>query len=116
MKSIVKPIALSTVLAFSFGIAFSQSKSTKAKTDAEIKQEIIKDSIAKYKGNCPCPYNVDRAGHSCGRRSAYSRPGGASPLCYDKDVTQKMVDDYRKRTKQYQFQGLSDQRTCTNWE
>jgi len=87
------------VVAVALGVAFGQTKSTKAKTDAEIKQEIIKESITKYKGNCPCPYNVDCAGHSCGRRSAYSRPGGASPLCYDKDVTQKMVDDNRKRAK-----------------
>lgn len=70
------------------------------KTDAEIKQAIIKESIASYKGNCPCPYSVDRAGRMCGRRSAYSKPGGASPLCYEKDVSQKMVDDYRRRTKQ----------------
>jgi len=98
MKSAVKQIALPIVLALSFGIAFGQWKSTKSKTDAEIKQEITKESIAKYKGNCPCPYSVDRAGHSCGRRSAYSRPAGASPLRYDKDVTQKMVGDYRKRT------------------
>jgi hypothetical protein len=68
------------------------------KTDAEIKQLLIKESIAAYKGSCPCPYNTDKAGKSCGARSAYSKPGGASPLCYENDVTQKMVDDYRKKT------------------
>jgi hypothetical protein len=87
------------VLVLALGIVAGQTKQT-AKTDAEIKQEIIKQSIASYKGNCPCPYNVDRAGRMCGRRSAYSRPGGASPICYEKDVTQKMVEDYRNRTKQ----------------
>jgi hypothetical protein len=65
------------------------------KTDADIKQQIITQSIASYSGSCPCPYNADRAGRRCGRRSAYSRPRGASPLCYAEDVTQKMVDDYR---------------------
>jgi hypothetical protein len=88
-----------TVLVLALGIAAGQTKKA-AKTDAEIKQEVIKQSIASYKGSCPCPYNVDRAGGMCGRRSAYSKPGGASPLCYEKDVTQKMVDDYRKGTKQ----------------
>jgi hypothetical protein len=58
----------------------------------------ISASIAAYKGNCPCPYNVDRRGHRCGARSAYSRPGGAMPLCYERDVTQQMVDDYRRRS------------------
>jgi hypothetical protein len=65
------------------------------KSDAEIKQQIVRESIASYSGSCPCPYNTDRAGRSCGRRSAYSRPGGASPACYAEDVTTKMVDDYR---------------------
>lgn len=78
--------------------AWGQQSKKLEKTDAEIRQEIIKESIASYRGNCPCPHNVDRAGRRCGARSAYSRPGGASPICYDKDVTQKMVDDYRKPT------------------
>ena len=77
--------------------ASAQTAKTK-KTDAQIKQEIITASIAAYRGNCPCPYNRDRAGKSCGARSAYSRPGGAAPLCYERDVTQKTVDDYRKKT------------------
>lgn len=77
-------------------IANAQSKKP-AKTDAEIRQTIISASIAAYLGNCPCPYNTDRAGRRCGRRSAYNRPGGAAPLCYPDDVTQTMVDDYRKK-------------------
>lgn len=77
----------------------AQTQRGVAKTDAAIKQEVIKQSIGKYSGSCPCPYNADRAGRSCGARSAYSRPGGAAPLCYETDVTQKMVEDYRKRTK-----------------
>lgn len=48
-------------------------------------QAEIRRSIANYKGSCPCPYSVDRAGRKCGRRSAYSRPGGAQPLCYPSD-------------------------------
>jgi hypothetical protein len=31
---------------------------------------------ANYPGNCPTDYNIDAAGHSCGHRSAMSRPGG----------------------------------------
>jgi hypothetical protein len=69
------------------------------KTDSEIKREIINRSIADYPGNCPCPYNTDRAGRQCGRRSAYSRPGGASPICYAEDVTVQMVNEYRAASK-----------------
>lgn len=64
-------------------------------TDAQVKQQIIKDSIANYPGNCPCPYNTDRAGRSCGKRSAYSRPGGYTPQCYPKDVTKAMVAEWK---------------------
>src|SRR5262245_4648626 len=96
MSAAMKPTIRFFVLAFALVTAFGQS--TKAqKSDADIKQAIIRASIASYRGNCPCPYNTDRAGRRCGGRSAYSRPGGASPICYEKDVTQKMVDDYRQR-------------------
>ena len=75
------------------------SKQAKGKTDAEIAQEIIALSIASYSGSCPCPYNTDRGGRRCGGRSAYSRKGGASPLCYESDVTPPMIKEHRQRTK-----------------
>ncbi len=87
------------LVAVSFGTAWSQGTKKPRQSDDQIRQEIIRASIAAYPGNCPCPYNADRAGRRCGRRSAYSRPGGAAPLCYPSDVTQKMVDDYRKKQK-----------------
>jgi hypothetical protein len=86
------------ILAVALIAAWGQQSKKVEKSDAEIRQGIIEQSIASYRVTCPCPYNVDRAGRRCGARSAYSRPGGASPICYEKDVTQKMVDDYRKRT------------------
>lgn len=64
-------------------------------TDAQVRQAIIQDSLGSYPGNCPCPHNVDRRGHSCGRRSAYSRPGGYEPICYEGDVTPAMIRQYR---------------------
>ena len=39
-------------------------------------------SNSYYDGNCPCPYSLDVDGNICGERSAYSRSGGASPICY----------------------------------
>lgn len=56
---------------------------------------LIADSLASYRGNCPCPYNTDSAGRSCGRRSAYSRPGGRSPLCYRSDVSTAQIERFR---------------------
>lgn len=65
-------------------------------SDDEIRQILIQRSIASYSGNCPCPYNRASNGSRCGKRSAYSRPGGASPLCYPGDVTDAMVERYRQ--------------------
>jgi hypothetical protein len=64
-------------------------------TNTQIKQAVIQESLASYPGTCPCPYNVDRRGHSCGRRSAFSRPGGYAPVCYATQVTPAMVAEYR---------------------
>lgn len=66
-------------------------------TDAQIRQRLIRQSIASYPGSCPCPYSVDRAGRRCGGRSAYSRPGGYAPLCYPSDVTAEDIRRARGR-------------------
>jgi hypothetical protein len=60
-------------------------------TDTEIRQQLVAELLRNYDGNCPCPYNVDRAGRQCGVRSAYSRPGGRSPMCYVHEVPDEMV-------------------------
>jgi len=65
-------------------------------TDQEVKNAIIQESIANYSGNCPCPYSSMRNGNQCGSRSAYSKPGGASPVCYQNNVTQGMIRTYRR--------------------
>lgn len=69
-------------------------------SDAQIRKVLIAESRAEYSGNCPCPYDTDKAGRRCGKRSAYSRPGGAAPLCYDHDVTPEMIQAYRDRVAQ----------------
>jgi hypothetical protein len=68
-----------------------------AQTDAQMRQRLIRESIASYSGSCPCPYNVDRGGRRCGGRSAYSRPGGYAPLCFASDVTPAMIRAARGR-------------------
>ena len=79
-------------------LAFASHAGAKTSlSDAEIVQQMIRDSIASYPGNCPCPYNSTRNGSACGRRSAYSKPGGYSPICYPSDVSADMIENYRKR-------------------
>lgn len=36
-----------------------------------------------YTGRCDCPYDLMKNGRACGGRSAYSKPGGRKPRCYD---------------------------------
>jgi len=77
-------------------LALSTSAQAKAPlSDAAIKQAIIKESIASYPETCACPYNSARNGSSCGGRSAWSRGGGYSPMCYPKDVSKADVAAYR---------------------
>lgn len=65
-------------------------------SDEDIRQRIIQQSISRYSGSCPCPYNRARNGSRCGKRSAYSRPGGASPLCFPGDVSGEMILRFRQ--------------------
>lgn len=68
-----------------------------APSNDEIKQQMIEESIAAYDGNCPCPYNTMRNGRSCGKRSAWSRPGGESPLCYKNDISDEEAAAWRQQ-------------------
>ena len=65
-------------------------------TDDQIAEKVIQESIAAYKGVCPCPYSPDSRGKPCGRRSAYSRPGGLKPKCFREDVTPADIENYRR--------------------
>lgn len=67
--------------------------------DARDRRAMIAESLRGYSGICPCPYNTDSAGRSCGQRSAYSRPGGESPLCYPADITDAMLAIWRSRQR-----------------
>jgi hypothetical protein len=69
--------------------------SRSAVSSSAIKDKIIEESIDSYPGNCPCPYNTDRAGRRCGRRSAYSREGGYGPKCYPGDVSSEDIAVFR---------------------
>lgn len=72
-----------------------ESKKAEQLTDAQVKSILIGDSIAAYDGNCPCPYSRASNGSRCGKRSAWSRRGGAQPLCYPTEISPEMVRAYR---------------------
>jgi hypothetical protein len=68
-------------------------------TDAQIRERIIEDSMRGYPGNCPCPQNRDRTGRQCGARSAWSKPGGYTPICFPDEISDEKVREYRERLR-----------------
>lgn len=90
LKKIIKKVAGCLLIGMLYlPIAMAQS-------DAVIIEKMIRESKARYAGRCACPDDLAKNGSRCGKRSAYSKPGGARPLCYAKDVSQEMITAYRK--------------------
>lgn len=89
----LKKITLISLTSILFLLPVSEAKRL---SDTDIRNLLIKESIESYSGSCPCPYNTTRNGSSCGKRSAYSKPGGESPLCFPNDVTEQMIKNYRQ--------------------
>ena len=65
------------------------------RSDAQIRQTMIDDSIKAYQGACPLPYSVDR-GNKCAEHSAYRTLGGVRPKCFPSDISDKQVADKRR--------------------
>lgn len=78
----------------------TKQKAEAALTAAAIAALIVTASRQAYYSTgkpCACPDDRMRNGRSCGNKSAYSRPGGAQPLCSAQDVTPAMIQAYRSR-------------------
>lgn len=82
-------------------------------SDAEIRDLLVQDSIARYTGSCACPYHrkwneklfqFPNIFHKyptvrCGTDSEYIRPGGPTVFCYGSDVPAELVEDYREHLR-----------------
>ena len=86
-------------------LLFSMTILASARTlsDSDVASAIIAECDAIYHAHrpCACPDDPMRNGRTYGRRSAYNRPGGASPRCYVKDVSAKDITDYRAGKKDF---------------
>lgn len=51
---------------------------------------------AYSRGSCPCPFDIDKRGYKCGKRSSFCRQGGDEPMCGAKngDQVKKMFSIY----------------------
>ena len=65
--------------------------------DAALREAMVAESIAQYRGSCACPESTMRGGRRCGANSAWSKGGGQRPLCYAAEVTPQMLASYKAR-------------------
>jgi len=82
-----------TVLA-AHTLASCAQATAKEITDAECASIIVqasRDAYYRTGRRCACPEDLATNGR-CGMRSAYSKPGGASPYCYPADVPKAEID------------------------
>ena len=87
-------VALVVLLISSSTASSKQSRNNTSTSLDQIKQMMIQQSIRSYPGNCPCPYNRASNGSRCGKRSAYSKPGGYSPFCYPSDISDHKIRQF----------------------
>jgi hypothetical protein len=85
-------------------LASEQSEVNGEFSDDTIRKMMIEENKKAYfkkmrrrgnAGTCPCPYSMNRAGQECGDSSAYIKPGGESPWCFPKDISQKDLDSWK---------------------
>jgi hypothetical protein len=82
------------------GTAVPATAQSVALIDTDIAANIVRESRNKYYATgkpCACPDDKARNGTPCGGRSAYSRKGGAEPLCYLSDVKPWMIEERRQK-------------------
>lgn len=53
----MRPILLAAVAAVLLWGGAVEAQRANRLSDAEVKRQIIQESINSYPGNCPCPYN-----------------------------------------------------------
>jgi hypothetical protein len=66
-------------------------------TVEQVREQIVRASVASYSGSCACPYSNDAAGDPCGARSAWSKKGGKTIVCFAHEVTDEQVRQFRQR-------------------
>jgi hypothetical protein len=66
-------------------------------TDEQVREVFVRESVASYSGQCPCPYSNDAKGDPCGARSAWSKSGGKKLICFTHEVSDQQVREFRQR-------------------
>jgi hypothetical protein len=78
--------------------------------DSVAREYAINFSIKQYAEPCPCPYSKDFQSLQCGDRSAYTRTGGAEPLCYARDVSLEEIWTWQQSALEQLTTGFGNHR------
>ncbi len=98
MKKIVAMLSILALFFLFSHSAFSAAPRPSEDPDAKIKREMIKRSIESFKGECPCPFSLDKKGNVCGKNSSYSKPWSPNPpMCYFRNIDKPMIEAYLKK-------------------
>lgn len=65
-----------------FGFALAAFLLAGAAEMATAQQAMTPQQYHKDVGPCACPSDKDKAGHACGKRSAFCKQGGAEVTCF----------------------------------
>ena len=90
---------------------FQRVASVRRSQIKQIIERLIQESREAYYSTghpCACPYDHARDRSACGARSAYSRPGGAEPKCYPKDITNADIEAYRTQHGRLRQEALEE--------
>lgn len=85
MKKFISSCLLTVLLASTISVNYADAKKEKTGTiNLNIQTTDTSTPVRKAKlgQGCDCPYDVDKAGKSCGKRSAWNRLSGLVPTCF----------------------------------
>lgn len=77
------PTAQAKITEYGKNLQYAQAQATAPPPQPVVSnQPTVARAREPRSGSCDCPYDYTSSGSRCGDRSAYSRPGGRSPVCY----------------------------------
>jgi len=85
-------------LCLAIPLAWSAAAQAQRVGDDEIRQMIIRDSLAQFGSTaCPCPYSYAWNGQQCADKSLYNQRTRRQDLyCYPNDVSYRDIEEYRR--------------------
>lgn len=95
MKRIILWVGFSLLLASAAWADECQQQDPSSFTDSQIRWLLIGGGHTSNEEPCQCPWDRDVDGSVCGERSAYCRPNGDAPVCYESDVSDETVQAWR---------------------